>query len=128
MKLEFKKKGSRKTQPKIFKIKDARIKTSLHKLGYPQPPYTVDQLEILLKNITVKYIISLEGKVTNDWHLFAEYNNTIDTLRASIKKSEKAVEDIKDCMDIIVERYEVSIKELIEDNKQLRAKFQRRMN
>ena len=119
MKIEFKKKD---------KLIDARVKTTLHKLGYPQPPYTVDQLKILLKNITAKYIISLENKVTNDWHLFAEYNNTIDTLRISIKKSEKAVEDIKDCMDIIVERYEVSIKELIEDNKQLRAKFQRRMN
>ena len=87
MKLQLKKNTDKRTKiPKIYKDKKIKIKSTLHRLGYPQPPYTVDQLEILLKNITVKYIVQMESKVTNDWHLFAEYNNTIDTLKNQLKE------------------------------------------
>ena len=47
--IEFKKKGSRKKIPKIYKDKKIRLKTTLHKLGYPQPPYTAEQVEVFLK-------------------------------------------------------------------------------
>ena len=51
--IQFKTKGSRKVIPKVYKTKKIRLKTTLHRLGYPQPPYTADQLEVFLKNITV---------------------------------------------------------------------------
>ena len=111
--IEFKKKGSRKKIPKIYKDKKIRLKTTLHKLGYPQPPYTAEQVEEFLKNITAKYIISLESKITNDWHLFAEYNNTIDTLRDQLKRKDKQIDDLKECSDIIVDKYETEVKLLM---------------
>jgi hypothetical protein len=111
--IEFKKKGSRKKIPKIYKNKKIRLKTTLHKLGYPQPPYTAEQVEVFLKNITAKYIISLESKITNDWHLFAEYNNTIDTLRDQLKRKDKQIDDLKECSDIIVDKYETEVKLLM---------------
>tara|TARA_R110000851_G_scaffold2810_1_gene11340 strand:+ start:643 stop:1023 length:381 start_codon:yes stop_codon:yes gene_type:complete len=111
--IEFKKKGSRKKIPKIYKDKKIRLKTTLHKLGYPQPPYTAEQVEVFLKNITAKYIISLESKITNDWHLFAEYNNTIDTLRDQLKRKDKQIDDLKECSDIIVDKYETEVKLLM---------------
>ena len=96
-----------------IKIKKIRLKTTLHKLGYPQPPYTAEQVEVFLKNITAKYIISLESKITNDWHLFAEYNNTIDTLRDQLKRKDKQIDDLKECSDIIVDKYETEVKLLM---------------
>ena len=111
--IEFKKKGRRKKIPKIYKDKKIRLKTTLHKLGYPQPPYTAEQVEVFLKNITAKYIISLESKITNDWHLFAEYNNTIDTLRDQLKRKDKQIDDLKECSDIIVDKYETEVKLLM---------------
>jgi len=111
--IEFKKKGSRKKIPKIYKDKKIRLKTTLHKLGYPQPPYTTKQVEEFLKNITAKYVISLESKITNDWHLFAEYNNTIDTLRDQLKRKDKQIDDLKECSDIIVDKYETEVKLLM---------------
>jgi hypothetical protein len=111
--IEFKKKGSRKKIPKIYKDKKIRLKTTLHKLGYPQPPYTAEQVEEFLKNITAKYVISLESKITNDWHLFAEYNNTIDTLRDQLKRKDKQIDDLKECSDIIVDKYETEVKLLM---------------
>jgi len=128
MKLEFKKKGSRKVLPKIYKTKKIRIKSILHKLGYPQPPYTADQVEVFLKNITAKYVISLENKITNDWHLFAEYNNTIDTLRDQLKVKDKAFSDLQQCNEIIVDKYEGEFKVISKANLYLRQKLKRLMN
>ena len=68
---------------------------------------------MFLKNITAKYIISLESKITNDWHLFAEYNNTIDTLRDQLKRKDKQIDDLKECSDIIVDKYETEVKLLM---------------
>ena len=129
MKLEFKKKTDKRTKlPKVYKDKKIRLKTTLHRLGYPQPPYTADQLEVFLKNITVKYIVTLESKVTNDWHLFAEYNNTIDTLRNQIKVKDKRIKDIQECNEIIIDKYEAEIKVIINNANILRQKLKKVMN
>ena len=129
MKLEFKKKTDKRTKlPKVYKDKKIRLKTTLHRLGYPQPPYTADQLEILLKNITAKYVVTLESKVTNDWHLFAEYNNTIDTLRNQIKVKDKSIKDIQECNEIIIDKYEAEIKVIINNANALRQQLKKVMN
>tara|TARA_B100000795_G_scaffold6974_1_gene5152 strand:+ start:382 stop:771 length:390 start_codon:yes stop_codon:yes gene_type:complete len=126
--IQFKTKGSRKVIPKVYKTKKIRLKTTLHRLGYPQPPYTADQLEVFLKNITVKYIVTLESKVTNDWHLFAEYSNTIDTLRNQIKVKDKSIADIQECNEIIIDKYEAEIKVIINNANALRQQLKKVMN
>ena len=129
MKLEFKKKSDKRTAiPKVYNKQKIRIKKTLHKLGYPQPPYTAEQLEVFLKDITVKYIITLESKVTNDWHLFAEYNNTIDTLRNQLKVKDKALNDLQQCNEIIIDKYEGEIKMIGRHANLLREKLKKMTN
>ena len=126
--LKFKTNGNKKVIPKVYKTKKIRLKATLHRLGYPQPPYTVDQLDVFLKNITAKYIVSLESKVTNDWHLFTEYNNTIDTLRNQIKVKDKSIADIQECNEIIIDKYEAEIKVIINNANALRQQLKKVMN
>ena len=129
MKLQFKKKSEKRTKiPKIYKDKKIKIKSTLHRLGYPQPPYTADQLEVFLKDITVKYIVQMESKVTNDWHLFAEYNNTIDTLKNQLKIKDKAFKDLQDCNEIIIDKYEAEVKMIGRHANLLREKLKKVMN
>jgi len=126
--LKFKTNGNKKVIPKIYKTKKIRLKATLHRLGYPQPPYTVDQLDVFLKNITAKYIVSLESKVTNDWHLFTEYNNTIDTLRNQIKVKDESIKNTQECTEIIIEKYEAEIKAIINNANALRQQLKKVMN